>query len=172
MHNFTYNKKYDTIKLYVKTIKMEVKSEQQYSEIKGHIAAKDDSGPTQQDQFANLHARIQSDLAKQASDDALKTITFSALDMGVSDVHYDQSEEQTVLRFRIDGRLADVCTLTSREYKLVLERLKYKSNLKLNITHIPQDGKYRIDDEQQVIDVRVSTLPTRNGENVVSRIQD
>ena len=54
----------------------------------------------------------------------------------------------------------------------MLERLKYKSNLKLNITNIPQDGKYRIDDSDDRIDVRISTLPVKLGENTVCRILD
>ena len=55
---------------------------------------------------------------------------------------------------------------------MLLERLKYKSDLKLNINHIPQDGKYRITDNQEKIDVRVSTLPVQYGENMVCRILD
>ncbi len=74
---------------------------------------------------------------------------------------------------RIDGSLSTVFTLSLPEYKLLLERLKYKSELKLNITHIPQDGKYRITEvEDGHIDVRVSTLPVRTGENVVCRVLD
>ena len=65
-----------------------------------------------------------------------------------------------------------ITTLEKSEYKLLLERLKYKSNLKLNITEVPQDGKYRITDNGDRIDVRVSTLPVRYGENAVCRILD
>lgn len=65
-----------------------------------------------------------------------------------------------------------ITTFTKGEYKLLLERLKYKSELKLNITEIPQDGKYRINDNNERIDVRVSTLPVRYGENAVCRILD
>lgn len=50
--------------------------------------------------------------------------------------------------------------------------MKYKSDLKLNITSIPQDGKYRIVDANDKIDVRVSTLPVAYGENMVCRILD
>lgn len=50
--------------------------------------------------------------------------------------------------------------------------MKYKSDLKLNITTIPQDGKYRIVDGHEKIDVRVSTLPVAYGENMVCRILD
>lgn len=76
------------------------------------------------------------------------------------------------VRLRIDGNLVTVFELTYAEYKLVLERLKYKSNMKLNLTQIPQDGKYRIEDSGDRIDVRVSTLPVKLGENAVCRILD
>ena len=63
---------------------------------------------------------------------------------------------------RIDGSLSTIFTLSLPEYKLLLERLKYKSELKLNIINIPQDGKYRITEvEDGHIDVRVSALPVR-----------
>jgi len=73
---------------------------------------------------------------------------------------------------RIDGELETITTLSRGEYKLLLERLKYKSDLKLNITEVPQDGKYRIVEDGEKIDVRVSTLPVQYGENVVCRILD
>ncbi len=73
---------------------------------------------------------------------------------------------------RIDGELVTIATLTRPEYKLLLERLKYKSDLKLNLVDIPQDGKYRIKTGEEHIDVRVATLPVRYGENVVCRILD
>lgn len=92
--------------------------------------------------------------------------------MGSSDIHYDQSETGTDIRLRIDGDLETVCRLKNNEYKLLLERLKYKSDLKLNITTIPQDGKYRINTNDEKIDVRVSTLPVQYGENMVCRILD
>lgn len=74
---------------------------------------------------------------------------------------------------RIDGTLSTIFELNLAEYKLLLERLKYKSELKLNITNVPQDGKYRITEvESGHIDVRISTLPVKTGENVVCRILD
>jgi type IV pilus assembly protein PilB len=64
-----------------------------------------------------------------------------------------------VIRFRIDGVLVDVFQLLHKEYKLILERMKYASNLKLNISNVPQDGKYAVMIDGRKIDVRVSTLP-------------
>lgn len=99
-------------------------------------------------------------------------MTRGALAIGSSDIHYDTGEKNIDVRLRIDGELSVIMTLEPREYKLMLERLKYKSDLKLNITDIPQDGKYRISGEKGNIDVRISTLPVKYGENAVCRILD
>lgn len=78
-----------------------------------------------------------------------------------------------MIRFRIDGVLVDIFRLTHAEYKKITERLKYAANLKLNISNIPQDGKYSLSlDDEKKIDVRVSTLPIGYGENIVCRILD
>jgi type II secretory ATPase GspE/PulE/Tfp pilus assembly ATPase PilB-like protein len=89
-----------------------------------------------------------------------------------SDIHYDTFKTYVVIRFRIDGVLVDIFKLTHKEYKPILERLKYSSSLKLNISDIPQDWKYSMAIEERKIDVRVSTLPVWNNENVVCRILD
>lgn len=124
------------------------------------------------DKFAELGKFVKEALARQDSDTALTLITKGALSLGGSDIHYDVGNTGISVRLRIDGHLVTIFELTSAEYKIILERLKYKSNLKLNITHIPQDGKYRIDESEDRIDVRISTLPVKLGENVVCRILD
>ncbi|MDD5769705.1 MAG: GspE/PulE family protein [Candidatus Gracilibacteria bacterium] len=122
--------------------------------------------------FKELENIIKSYLAKQDTDNTLKSLTLGALKLGSSDVHYDNNIENITVRFRIDGILVDIFNLEKKEYKLFLERLKHSSNLKLNINNIPQDGKYSLDLEGNKIDVRVSTLPTPYGENMVCRILD
>jgi type II secretory ATPase GspE/PulE/Tfp pilus assembly ATPase PilB-like protein len=122
--------------------------------------------------FAQLEKEIHDSLARQESEVTLALVTRGALAVGSSDIHYDTSESGIRIRLRIDGELRDIATLSKWEYKLLLERLKYKSDLKLNIVDVPQDGKYRIADDGSNIDVRVSTLPVRYGENVVCRILD
>ncbi len=122
--------------------------------------------------FVSLEMEIHVTLGRQDSDATLTLITQWALAFGSSDIHYDTAEESIHIRLRIDGELIRVATLSRPEYKLLLERLKYKSDLKLNLVDIPQDGKYRITTGNDRIDVRVSTLPVRYGENVVCRILD
>ncbi len=122
--------------------------------------------------FSELVHRLHELLKLQDSETALSVITRGALGLGSSDIHYDTMESGIAIRLRIDGDLVTITTLPVSEYKLLLERLKYKSNMKLNITEVPQDGKYRITDSGDRIDVRVSTLPVRYGENAVCRILD
>lgn len=154
-----------------KPIVSNIKDEDQFQEAiiaaKGKIETSDIHS-----RFETFSNEIHNILSRQDSDAALAVITRWALWFGSSDIHYDISEQDTRIRMRIDGELINVMTLSKPEYKLLLERLKYKSNLKLNLTEIPQDGKYRIVSENERIDVRIATLPVRYGENVVCRILD
>ncbi|MBX9808969.1 GspE/PulE family protein [Candidatus Gracilibacteria bacterium] len=124
------------------------------------------------ERFTSLANEIHSVLSRQDSDAALTLVTKGALGFGSSDIHYDTGETDVRIRLRIDGELVNIVSLSRPEYKLLLERLKYKSDLKLNLIDIPQDGKYRIVTDSERIDVRVSTLPVRYGENAVCRILD
>ncbi len=123
--------------------------------------------------FIRLEKKVKEDLSKQKTDDALKDISLWALLFGSSDIHYECYESSVILRFRIDGVLVDIFHMSESEYKKIVERLKYAASLKLNISNIPQDGKYSMHlDEDRKIDVRVSTLPIHYGENIVCRILD
>lgn len=125
------------------------------------------------EKFQKIEQRVKDNLWKQSTDDALKDITVWALIIGSSDIHFEMFEFDVKVRFRIDWVLADIFSLSKKEYKAILERLKYAAGLKLNISDVPQDGKYAIKtDEGKKIDVRVSTLPIKYGENVVCRILD
>lgn len=122
--------------------------------------------------FGELEEAVKWALQRQSTDDALKFITLWALALGSSDTHYDNYAEKVSIRFRIDWVLVDIFDLSKNDYKKLLERLKYASGLKLNIVDIPQDGKYNMVDWDKKIDVRISTLPVKYGENIVCRILD
>lgn len=125
-----------------------------------------------EDKFLKLSSFVKDALKKQDSDSAVRLITLWALKMGVSDIHYDNTETDVIVRFRIDWILLDVFKLEKKEYKLLLERMKYSSGMKLNISHIPQDWKYSLDNKWNKVDTRISTLPIKWGENLVCRILD
>lgn len=124
------------------------------------------------ERFKKIEDKFKLSLKEQKTDDALTDITVWALVLWSSDVHYETFDNYVVVRFRIDWVLVDIFRLTLKEYKPVLERLKYSSSLKLNITNVPQDWKYSLIIEDRNIDVRVSTLPIWSNENVVCRILD
>lgn len=124
------------------------------------------------ERFQKIEDKVKKSLKDQKTDEALNDITVWALVLWSSDVHYETFDDYVVVRFRIDWVLVDIFRLTLKEYKPILERLKYASSLKLNITTIPQDWKYSLIIENRNIDVRVSTLPVWGFENVVCRILD
>ena len=140
--------------------------------LKEEILEKEDKKVYKSDKFSKIENKVKQSLKNQKTDDALVDITTWALVLWSSDVHYETFEDYVVVRFRIDGVLVDIFRLTHKEYKVILERLKYSSSLKLNITNIPQDGKYNMVIDDRKIDVRVSTLPVWDYENVVCRILD
>ena len=151
-------------------IHMKIQTEEEFKEVKENLVK--NLSNFRSERFVDLEKYVRDALKKQDSDMALTLITKGALSFGVSDIHYDVHETGTAIRLRIDGNLVTIFEFTAMEYKLILERLKYKSNLKLNIVNIPQDGKYRIDEHGEKIDVRISTLPVKLGENAVCRILD
>jgi type II secretory ATPase GspE/PulE/Tfp pilus assembly ATPase PilB-like protein len=100
----------------------------------------------------------------------LERVFIGAIDLNVSDIHFEPEEGETKIRFRIDGVLQDLATMTSQDYRPLLSRLKLLSGIKLNIANRPQDGRFSIADGKNSIEIRSSTLPTEYGETVVLRI--
>jgi len=146
-------------------------TEEQKEELKEKILQQDKK-KYHSEIFKKIENEVKEALENQKTDEALRNITIWALFLWSSDIHYDCYEKEVFLRFRIDWILVDIFKLNHLEYKYILERLKYSSWLKLNITNIPQDWKYTLKLEHKKIEVRVSTLPTKYWENIVSRILD
>ncbi len=141
--------------------------------LKEKILSQEDKKSYRSTRFEKIETQVKEALARQATDDALRDLSLWALVVWSSDIHYECYQTHVIVRFRIDGILVDIFKVTHAEYKKIKERLKYAANLKLNISHIPQDGKYSLQiDENKKVDVRVSTLPISYGENIVCRILD
>jgi len=102
----------------------------------------------------------------------LSTVVTGAVTVGASDVHIEPTEKNARLRYRIDGVLQDVSEFGRGGWRLLLSRVKVMSKLKLNVRDIPQDGSFVLRLKDKVFDLRVSTLPGGNGENIVMRILD
>ena len=146
--------------------------EKQIEKLKENILRNEEKKEFHSEKFLELENRVKDQLKIQKSDTALSEITFWALYFWSSDLHFDNIENETIVRFRIDWVLVDILKLEKNEYKKLLERMKYSASLKLNITDVPQDWKYSIKKESRKLDVRISTLPTKYWENIVARVLD
>lgn len=96
-----------------------------------------------------------------------------ALDLRSSDIHIEPLENHVRVRFRIDGVLMHIVEYPNNLHPAVVSRIKIMSNLKIDEQRIPQDGRADVTTRDgREMDLRVSTLPTVNGEKIVMRIQD
>ncbi|MEZ4180646.1 MAG: GspE/PulE family protein [Candidatus Doudnabacteria bacterium] len=99
-------------------------------------------------------------------------ILANAIEAGASDIHIEPSENDVRVRYRIDGILHTSLRLPRNVLSAIVSRIKILSNLKIDETRLPQDGRFHVDMKNRSIDLRVSTLPLMHGEKVVMRILD
>ena len=96
-----------------------------------------------------------------------------ALDLKTSDIHIEPEEERVRIRYRIDGVLRQIAEYKTNMHPAIVSRVKIMSELKIDETRIPQDGRTSVKTtDGREMDLRVSTLPTVNGEKIVMRLQD
>lgn len=96
-----------------------------------------------------------------------------AIDLRSSDIHIEPQKTTVRMRYRVDGVLRPIVEYPLNIHPAVVSRIKIMSNLKIDEQRIPQDGRAQVTTEDnREMDLRVSTLPTVNGEKVVMRIQD
>ncbi len=87
-----------------------------------------------------------------------------------SDIHIEPEDHFVKLRFRVDGVLQDMLHISKDLQRTIVTRIKILSKLKLNVDNIPQDGRITFHYLGKAIDVRVSTLPSAYGEEIVMRL--
>ncbi len=98
------------------------------------------------------------------------TILEFAVKARASDVHIEPLEEHTRVRYRIDGILLEKLVLPKKVHEAVVSRIKILAELKIDERRLPQDGRFTFRVEDQEVDLRVSTLPTVDGEKIVMRL--
>ncbi|MEK7659678.1 MAG: type II/IV secretion system protein [Patescibacteria group bacterium] len=102
--------------------------------------------------------------------DLLELILAGSLALDASDIHLEQEEKHTVLRYRLDGVLHGATSIPNEIYKLLLSRIKLVAELKLNVHDRAQDGRFTIRQAKADIEVRLSSLPGPYGESLVMRV--
>jgi general secretion pathway protein E len=95
-----------------------------------------------------------------------------AVRQGASDIHVEPYESALVVRMRVDGVLREMLRLPANVAAPVVSRIKVMARLDIAERRLPQDGRIGLTLGGRVLDVRVSTLPSRQGERVVLRILD
>ncbi len=98
------------------------------------------------------------------------SLIFHAILQNASDIHIEPGEKELTVRYRIDGILHDAMVLDKNAGSGITARIKVLSNLKLDEKRLPQDGRFKIEQNGEKISFRVSTLPTFYGEKTVIRI--
>jgi len=99
-------------------------------------------------------------------------IFFQAVHSRASDIHIEPYENEMRIRFRVDGVLHDILTLPKQQIAALISRLKIMANLNIAERRLPQDGQSRIKIGQNLVDIRVSVIPTLGGERVMLRLLD
>ena len=113
------------------------------------------------------------DMAGEAPIIRLVNSIFSqAVREGASDVHISPQQNSIQIRFRIDGKLHEVPSPQKSFFLPIVARIKILSNMDITVTRIPQDGRFTLRMERKEINVRVSSIPTIYGENLVLRLLD
>lgn len=106
----------------------------------------------------------------------ISKIVASVLRYGVegeaSDIHIEPFRDKVRFRFRLLGKLYSSLFLPIKALPAIVSRIKILSNLRIDETRIPQDGRFSIEIAGRKIDFRVSTFPTASGEKVAIRILD
>lgn len=100
----------------------------------------------------------------------VNSILVFAAQSGASDIHIEPQERSVRVRYRVDGVLNEKLTLPKELLSPVIARIKIMSNMKIDETRLPQDDRLFISVGERKFDLRVSTLPSVQGEKVVMRL--
>jgi type IV pilus assembly protein PilB len=127
----------------------------------GSGAGADDSGPSDESEV------VQGPIIRIAH-----TIIQQAVTAGASDIHIEPSPRNSRVRFRIDGVLHEIMQFPRHVHPPLSSRYKIMSEMNIAERRVPQDGRIGINYNNKDFDLRVSCLPTLNGEKIVMRILD
>jgi len=93
-----------------------------------------------------------------------------AVHRNASDIHIDPSEDGLIVKFRMDGVLTHIDTISMILHDEIVARIKVVSGLRTDLHFVPQDGRFKFSQSIYNCDIRVSIVPTHHGENAVMRI--
>jgi type IV pilus assembly protein PilB len=104
----------------------------------------------------------------------VNSLIFQAAEDGASDMHFEPAKDALIVRFRIDGVMHEIQRIPKRMIAGVTTRLKVLAKLDIAERRKPQDGRISLNARSagRMLDIRVATLPTVDGEKVTMRLLD
>ncbi|MFZ2979013.1 MAG: ATPase, T2SS/T4P/T4SS family, partial [Candidatus Magasanikiibacteriota bacterium] len=125
-------------------------------------------------QLSDGEVASEKDLKKAAEELPIINIVNSILEHavyeGASDIHIEPTEKEIVVRYRVDGILKNVMNLPKTVRSGIVARIKVLSNLKIDEHMKPQDGRFKIQIQDEKLSFRVSIMPVYDGEKIVMRL--
>lgn len=121
-----------------------------------------------------VHA-VNLDQNKESEDPVISFVNLifrEAIQLQCSDIHIESYEQDFRIRYRIDGVLHKRHTLEKKMSSMIVSRIKLMSQMDISEKRKPQDSRLTIHLQNQKLSMRVSTVPTINGEKIVLRILD
>jgi len=113
----------------------------------------------------NKHEALEPPIVK-----IVETIISYAYENNASDIHIEVGTKNSLVRFRIDGKLHDIIHFPLDIHTQIVMRIKVMAEIRTDERQIPQDGKIVLTITDSTLDIRVSTVPVQRGENVVMRL--
>lgn len=107
---------------------------------------------------------------KRIAPEIIEQIIDDAQEYRASDIHFEPLENEVLIRFRIDGVLQEAGRIQKIYFENILNLIKVRANLRIDEHQATQDGSFRSGDQNRYVDIRVSIVPTTNGEKVVFRL--
>ena len=142
------------------------------AEVEEALAGTDDKEERDLDKLLSQEKGMEEVVKSAPVSKMVNVIIKHAVEGNASDIHIEPVENETRVRYRVDGVLHTSLVLPRYVHSAIVARIKVLCNLKLDETRVPQDGRFRTEWEGRIIDYRVSTLPLYNNEKVVMRILD
>jgi len=102
----------------------------------------------------------------------IQSVFESAVKAGASDIHIEPDENVLRIRTRVDGVLNEQIVDDKRITAAIVSRIKLMAHVDISEQRLPQDGRFSLTIDNKTIDIRLSTIPTRNGESAVMRLLD
>lgn len=102
----------------------------------------------------------------------INAILIDSVKQRASDIHIETTEHHLQVRFRIDGILHKILEVKRSLAPILVSRIKVMSDLDIAEKRIPQDGRMSFRFGNKTVDIRVSLIPSADGERVVMRLLD